>query len=400
METAGLTKPVDHLGGAEHFITHKGEYGKLDWDSYINYDISENETSDIKYEVLTLNTQAVRSFGDHTLTGGLNHKEESLENGPVNSLNPDTVLERYHSAAFLEDYWALTDDLAILLSGRYDNNENFGDHFSPKIYAVYSLTDNWVIKGGVTSGFKVAKLADAAPDYAFGSRGGARLGNPSLKPEESLNKEVGITYDNKSQGLNATLTAYQTDYENKLVRSGTICEPDTVCVYNGYTYEPNSSGYTTTINLEEAETRGVEHTLDYKILDNLTYRHNYTYTKTEFTLGDAEGVPLRDNPEHMFNASLYWDPTSKLTLWSQVNWRGETSGAQGSTRGAPSGEFDPDTVHDAYAIYDVGLNYRLNDKVQLNAGVYNIENKLVTTEDGYSSTLDGRHFVAGATFRY
>ncbi|VUD69342.1 Colicin I receptor [Thalassocella blandensis] len=384
-----------------YFITHEGKYDVLTWNSYINLDVSKNDTSGIKYEVLTLNPQATGVFGAHVFTGGLNYKDESLENGPVNDLpGNDGTLERWDAAVFLEDAWTIAKGRTVTLSGRYDDNENFGGHFSPKIYGVFYLTGNLALKGGLTSGYKVAKLADAAPDYASGSRGGARLGNPNLDPEESLNRELGLAYDNLTIGLNTSFTAYQTDYKNKLARSGQVCEADVVCEFNGFTYPPNSSGYTTTINIEEAETYGVEHKLDYRISDSLKYRHNYTYTKTEYTVGDASGVPLRDNPKHMFNASLYWEPSITTTLWTQVNYVGKTSGNQGSVRGAATGEFDPESVHDAYSTADVGFNYKMLSRLNLGLGLYNISNKLITTEDGYSSTLDGRRFVANVNFEF
>lgn len=384
-----------------YFITHEGDYDSLLWRSYVNYDLSENKSSGIEYEILTLNTQATRFFSRHSLTGGLNYRTETLENGLVNDFAPGVVLDRYHAAAFLEDEWKLTDAFSLTLSGRYDNNENFGDHFSPKVYAVYRLRENLILKGGVTSGFRVPKLSEAAPDFGFTSGGGLRLGNPNLKPEESLNTEIGVFYELESLGLNTSLTFYRTDYTNKIARSGNLCSNQTVeCVINGIVYPTRPGGYTTNVNLEEAESTGVEHTLEYKISSTLTYRHNYTYTETEFSAGAAEGVPLQDNPKNMFNASLHWNPIDKLTLWSRVNWRGETSGNQGSTRGNPSGVFDPNSVHDAYSVYDAGLNYDLTEDVRLNVGVYNLANELITTEEGFSSTLEGRRVVAGLTYRF
>ncbi len=34
-------------------------------------------------------------------------------------------------------------------------------------------------------------------------------------------------------------------------------------------------------------------------------------------------VKVADSPKHMFNAGLDWDVTSKLLLWSQVNYNGK-----------------------------------------------------------------------------
>ena len=383
-----------------YFVTHEGNYDRMIWNSYINYDDSANRMSDVESSVLSVNTQATTFLSRHTVTGGLNYKLEELEDGgEVNTMNPDEILERYHWAAYLEDEWAITPSLALTLSGRYDKNEDFGDEVSPKAYLVYHLTNSFILKGGVTSGFKVADLRSASPEFGMNSRGGVRLGNPDLVPETSLNQEFGFIFDNREMGLNTSITLYQTDYENKLTRTDRICQPNVECDYNGTTYPANPNGYTTTVNLDEAQLKGIEHTLDYRILDNLLYRHNYTYTESEYADGEQQGVPLNDNPKHMFNASLNWEVTNRLGLWSQINYRGETSGNLLVVRGNATTDLDPDSVHDAYYYYDVGLNFTPKQDMSFNFGVYNVENKEITIEDGYSSTLDGRRYVLGAVFR-
>ncbi|MFY4804647.1 TonB-dependent receptor domain-containing protein, partial [Aliarcobacter butzleri] len=75
-----------------------------------------------------------------------------------------------------------------------------------------------------------------------------------------------------------------------------------------------------------AEIQGVEITTDYYILENLKYRHSYTYTDSEQKSGANKGNPLNDISKHMFNAGLDWDVTSKLLLWTQANYRGKTGG--------------------------------------------------------------------------
>lgn len=143
-------------------ITHEGRYDNLLLDSYVNYDSSENPTrvnantgNGIEFKVLTANTQATYFLGDHALTGGLTHKYEELTDGASSGLRPPVVavadavveMERYQNSLFFEDNWSLTDDLALTLSARYDDNEAFGSQVSPKAYAVYHLNQNFTLKG-------------------------------------------------------------------------------------------------------------------------------------------------------------------------------------------------------------------------------------------------------------
>ncbi|WP_275546192.1 MULTISPECIES: TonB-dependent receptor domain-containing protein [unclassified Pseudomonas] len=390
-------------------LTHEGRYDNLLTDSYINYDHSENLSrlnattgNGIEYGVLTANTQATYFIGSHALTGGLTHKYEKLEDGASSGLREPVVadanavveMDRYQNSLFLEDNWSLTDDLTLTLSGRFDDNQAYGSEFSPKAYAVYRINDNFTLKGGVTSGYKAPSLRQAATDFGSTSRGGVIIGNPDLTPETSLNRELGIGYENFDLGLNTTLTVYQTDYKDKINRTGRICEPNVPCVYNGTNYPAHQFGYTAYENVDKAELRGVEFTLDYQLLDNLMYRHSYTYTSTEQKSGQYKGEPLNDMAKHMFNVSLDWQATEKLNLWTQVNYRGETSGRwQTGTSGASSNG----VTYPSYTFADVGLVYRPTRDLSLKFGVYNVTNKEVTTDDDYAYNLDGRRYVFGVT---
>ena len=160
---------------------------------------------------------------------------------------------------YAEDTWSATDDLALTLSGRYDNNEDFGGEFSPKAYAVYSLTDNLNLKGGVTTGYKAPGLRQAASNVAGISGGGgpavAMVGNPDLKPEKSLSYETGIAYDNDNMGLSASLMLFQTNYKNK-VQTKDSYNPDGTkqTIYNGETYAGGVRFYE---NVDKAEIKGL-----------------------------------------------------------------------------------------------------------------------------------------------
>lgn len=397
-----------------YYLTHEGNYDSLLLNSYVNYDHSENPTTanavtgkGIEYEVLTVNTQGTYFFGAHTLTAGLTYKYENLEdnsNGLRAPVVPDgnaTVkMNRYQNSIFIEDSWSLTDALTLTLSGRYDDNQAYGGEFSPKVYAVYHLTDNFTVKGGVTSGYKAPDLRSSATDFGSTSMGGVIIGNPDLIPETSLNREIAFAYDNVDWGLNTTLTVYQTDYEDKINRTGRVCpaladNPTMAdCVYNGTTYPYHQYGYTAYENVDKAELRGVEFTLDYKLLDNLTYRHSYTFSQTEQKSGDYKGKPLNDVAKHMFNAGLDWQATDRLNLWPQFNYRGETSGRwQTGTSGSSTNGIK----YPSYSFFDVGLVFTPKKDLSLKAGMYNVANKKVSTDDEYAYNLDGRRFIFSVT---
>lgn len=387
----------------DYNLTHEAKYDKVLVNSYLNYEKSENPTranattgNGIEMDTITANSQGTYFFDTNSLTIGANYKKENLEDGATNAIkiggvtdNSITKMERYQWALFAEDTWSVIDDLALTLSGRYDDNEVFGGNFSPKAYAVYSLTDNLNLKGGVTTGYKAPSLRQAAPDFAGISGGGgaaiAMVGNPDLEPEESVNYEVGFAYDNADIGLGGSLMLFQTDYKNKVqTRDGLNPDGSKQTVYKGETYAGGVKFYE---NVDKAEIKGIELTTDYQVLDNLKYRHSYTYTDSEQKTGANKGTPLNNISKNMFNAGLDFDVTSKVLLWTQANYRGETSGA-GTGAKTPS-----------YTFVDLGAVYKYDKNLSFNAGIYNIANKNVL-DDGNSNVLDGRRYSVAMNMKF
>lgn len=306
------------------------------------------------------------------------------------------TMERKQKAVFLEDNWQLTDDLALLLSGRYDHSDTYGGKFSPKVYSVYNLTPQLALKGGLTTGYKTPALRSAATDFGSTSMGGVIIGNPDLKPETTRNFEIGLNYGNNQTGLSGSLTVYKSKFKDKLLRTGRICAQNVVCEWGGMTYPAHPFGYTTMTNVDSAELQGVEWTLDWKINRELTYRHSYTYAESEQTSGTNAGKPLNDIPEHMFNVALDWRAAAQWNLWTQLNYRGKTSGRTTNASGSATN----DVRYPAYTFLDLGVVYDVTKDVKLRFGVYNLTNKTVTPEDGFAYVLDGRRYSVALNVRF
>lgn len=394
------------------YLTHEGRHESVTWSSYVTYESSENPTrvnadtgNGIEFNAWNANSQATWFLGDsHTLVAGGSYRREELQDGATNGLDlpgiavPTDVIsmKRYQSSLFVEDNWQLTADLALLFGGRYDDNEKFGGNFSPKVYAVYGLTDTLTLKGGMTTGYKAPSLRQSATDFGSTSMGGVIIGNPDLKPETSTNYEIGLNYEDASGVVSGSLTAYRTSFEDKLMRTGRICAQNAECVWGGITYPAHRFGYTTTQNIDSARLRGLEFTLDWRILDNLVYRHSYTFAESEQTSGTYKGSPLNDIPEHMFNASLDWKVSRRVRLWTQANYRGETSGRAVAASGSQSNG----VTYAPYTFFDLGMVYSPSRKMRLKLGVYNAGNKQVTPEEGFAYVLDGRRISAAMSLDF
>lgn len=393
-----------------YVLAHDGRYDNLIVSSYLQHDVSDKVQADTKREKISLfNSQASYFWGNHVVTFGGQYKQEEFvdeTNGLLTSNVAGAVSEvdRWIGALYTEVDWAITPDLSVTTGLRYNDDELFGGHLSPRLYGVYHYTPNLVIKGGVSTGYKQPSLSAATAGFGRGTGGGGSpaphpraliIGNPDLDPETSTSYEVGYVYDNANLGLNTSLMLFHTVYKDK-ISEDRLCEspnadrndPATwTCAFGGNNY----SFLSTNKNVDEAIMQGVEVTLDYMIQPSLDFMTSYTYTESEQKTGEFKGDPLNKQPKHMANALFDWTLTPRLSAWLQGNYRSETSDYLSRT--------SVDDGTPGYGFVDLGGVFRVTDNLDLKAGLYNVANKEVTNED-YGVVLDGRRLIVGLTLDF
>ena len=393
-------------------LTHDGRYGDLTTNTYLQHDISEKVQDLIKEEKVTIfNTQANYLLGGrHMLTFGGQYKYEDYTNetnGFISAGIPGATsnVNRWLMALYAEADWSLHDDFTLTTGLRYNRDEFFGGHLSPRVYGVYHYSPNLSIKGGVSTGYMQPSLSQSSEGFGSTTGGGGSpvshsrgliTGNPDLEAEKSTSFELGFAYDNIDLGLNTSVMLFHTAYKDKIAEDRYCKSPDHVgnndwtewaCPYGGNTYWFLS----TNKNISKAMMQGVEASFGYDFTDDLRLTANYTYTRSEQKSGEFKGEPLNKQPRHMANLQLNWDATDKLNLWAQGTFRSKTSDYLSRTSmsdGTPS-----------YSLFDAGLVYRLKDNVRVKAGIYNIANKKITN-DTYGVVLDGRRITAGLTIDF
>ena len=378
----------------EYSVTHRGEIGAVKTNSYIQREETENPSRQMEAINTTFNTNNQFRLGAHDISvGGMYLKEELEDQGNRLGENGTKLssLDRYSWALFVEDNWTIVDPFVLTTSLRLDKDEKFGDHLSPKVYGVWTLNDEWIVKGGVSTGYKTPALRATVLGWgqATGGRNGngVIIGNPDLKPEKSINYEISANWDNNAN-LNAGITLFNSEFKDKITEVRTCdIKVDPICTESGENFDFIS----TRENVDKANMRGVETTFGWQINDAVKLNANYTFTDTEQKSGVNKGKPLNEMPKHMFNTTIDWQATDTVGAWTRVNYRSETSDYLSRTamaKGKP-----------AYTMVDVGLNYKPTDQIQVNAGVYNLLDKKIDTET-YSYVLDGRRYNIGLTYKF
>jgi len=393
----GVCKPnssSDNLYTRNNYsITHNGYYDFGNSTSYIQREETNNPGRNMKMYNTIFNTQTQFDLGSHMLNLGGQYRYEKLHDGGNQLEAADGLdqLTRWSWALFAEDEWALTNDFSLTTGIRMDRDQNYGSHWTPRMYGVWHLTEMWTVKGGVSAGYRSPDLRQSSANWGQITGGGVSngiiVGNPNLKPEKSISEEVGILWDNQ-EGLNAGITLYNTDFKDKIteVRRCNSSE-DPACTIGNTTYDFVSDR----VNVDKANMRGIEVTTGWQITEDWKLSTNYTFTESEQKSGEFQGKALNQMPKHMINGVLDWQATEDLGLWSRVNFRSETSEYLSRTSMAVSTP--------SYTFVDAGVSYQALKNLQLSGGVYNILDKTVDYEH-YNTTLDGRRYTVGMTYNF
>lgn len=373
-------------------VGHNGRWGQAVSNTYVQREEIDNPGRSMFLKNTEFNTQWSLPLGNHMLTSGFQYLHEQLRD-TNNQYKPDVSrLSREQWSVFAEDEWSMTDNFALTGGVRMTHDENYGNHWTPRLYGVWHATEQLTLKGGVSSGFKAPSLRSAVADWGQITGGGGGVpavivGNPNLKPEKSLSQELGVVWDNQN-GMVNSLTFFNTNFKDKISETRRCTDPDGLP--NCHVF-PGDQGYkfiSDRVNVDKAIMRGVEASTTWSITDDLRLAANYTYTYSKQKSGDFSGQPLNKMPKHMFNATLDWDANERLGLWTRVNYRGKTSDYLNRTsmaQGTPS-----------FTFLDAGLNYKFNKTTTVGFGVYNIFDKRVTDET-FDAVYDGRRYWAQLT---
>ncbi len=332
-----------------------------------------------------------------TVGGQFQHASLKDTSATGKKTSEEVKLSADQRALFVEDEFTVTDNFLLTGGVRLDNHESYGTHWNPRGYAIYHLTDEITLKGGIAQAFRAPTLREISPGYGTSTQGGAGIiyGNPDLKPEKSLSEEISISYDHAS-GFNASLTLFNSDIKNKLTSYSTG-EEDPTTGMTLYTYD----------NVGKARMRGVEVASMIPLTERQDWRLslNYTYTDSERRSDDEKlssgqslkGFPLDKTPEHMANAKLDWDYNERLNLYSLVRYEGKQVWA------AQRNGYTEPRYRSGYTTVDLGLSYDILKNTKLNFAVLNITDEKgpdINTEGGNWDVEDGRRYWANVRVNF
>ncbi|MDD5729524.1 MAG: TonB-dependent receptor [Candidatus Omnitrophica bacterium] len=249
---------------------------------YQNYDRLEfnSNSADTPFETANakfIHTTTVRGYdlqltkqllNNYQVIGGFNY---------VGNFNDSTSSEKHSyivRAVYLENRLDVTDRLKFNFGARLDDYSNFGTQIDPSFSFLYSLLDNLKLHGAVSRSFRAPTFNDLFwPDEGWDK------GNPNLKPEKGVTKEIGLNTE-INKYLNPGLTYYRSDFTNLInwMEESGVWQPE---------------------NINSAVIDGVELENKIKFTDNWSFDTGYTF------------LSARDKDTHKY---LIYQPRNKVDL--------------------------------------------------------------------------------------
>lgn len=344
--------------------TNTGKWNKVNEDWVMAYDARRPEVTNT-----VVDGKVTAFLPSNVLTVGGQYQYAKLKDDSAIK-NKQTVTEKItadQKALFVEDEFSVTDDLTLTGGLRMDDHEFYGKHWNPRAYAVYKLTDEITIKGGVAKAFRAPTLRELSPSFGTSTQGGAAImyGNRDLKPETSVTEELGIAYDHES-GFSASATLFNTEFKNKLTSYQVAGQTDPLTGLNMFIYD----------NVGKANIRGVEMASRIPVAEKWNLNLNYTFTDSERKSDDEKlngkslkGQPLEMTPRHMANARLDWQYRPDMNFYTQANYTGkQVWAAQRNGAKQPRERSGITTL-------DLGMTYQVMPNALLNFAVLNIANE-------------------------
>jgi vitamin B12 transporter len=176
---------------------------------------------------------------------------------------------------------------------RFDNHNRFGEVTTYRIAPAYIIPETGTkFKFTYGTAFHSPSLFDLY-DPAFG--------NILLRPERNKGWDAGIEQSFYNTKLSFGITYFNNQFENLF---------------------GSDSAYKT-INIDRAETYGVELFTTAEVTSRIKFKFNYTYTKAIELAGPENGLPLLRRPTNRVNLILYYVINDKFNALGELVYVGK-----------------------------------------------------------------------------
>ncbi|QQT56896.1 FepA family TonB-dependent siderophore receptor [Acinetobacter johnsonii] len=345
-------------------------------------------------QALTLGAEWVEDkFSDATST------VQADASGLVQLPSDRTHMKSRIASAYIEDNFKVTDATDLVLGVRFDDHSKSGSNWSPSLNITQKLGDYFTLKGGIARAYKAPNMYQNAEGYLLFTRGNGcpdttatasgscyLVGNADLKPETSINKEVGIQFEKDI--VNASLTWFRNDYKNKITSGEEVVGTTTVGSTTYHLLEWT--------NIPKALIQGLEGSVSLDF-GNINWTNNFTYMMD--SVNKTTGNPLSVVPNYTINSIFNYDITDQFdvnfvyTQYGRQKPRqfAETRNTTMNTKSVPS-----------YGIAGINVGYKFTDQFSGRLGVSNLFDEQLVRNNDLNQTYNepGRAYYASLKYSF
>ncbi|MFM5428834.1 TonB-dependent receptor domain-containing protein [Aeromonas veronii] len=224
------------------------------------------------------------------------------------------------------------------LSGRSDDNEQFGRHNTWQTGAGWRFVEDYRLSARYGTGFRAPSFNDL---YYPGS------GNPNLKPEESKSSELML--DGQTAGVEWRMTGYRNDFEQMIQ------------------WAPNSQGMWTPQNVGKARIEGIE-------------------LEGEFDTGwlsHRVSAEYKDPKDRVTDKQLQLISRKGAKWVTQAQWQQFDGSLSWIYQGERYGDVANTTKLGGYSVWNLAVGYKVTPALKVSGKINNLLDKEYQSAVGY-----------------
>jgi len=343
----------DYTAGTYETVLLKGEqYGDLNGEWYPV--LMKPGQSKLQSDQQRIMGQAKGIFYlpfENTLNAGMEYRYDYLE---APDRTETGTASDWTSALYVQDEFDKLEWLNLTAGMRLVGNRNFGVRLTPKVSAMFSVGD-FRFRLGWSQGFKTPTVKELHYRYlhVMGSSTFFNIGNVDLSPQTNNYYSANIEY--RGRKFTAAVSGYLNKLDNMIalvnVPVGEIPAGITTAYLGDGSGNVQARMYK---NMDDARTYGVDVTISYLVMKDLTLTSAYSWLNTEANMYDASrdrmnSVTIDGTAHHKWSASAIYShtfcPCYKLGI--NLTTRGSsTRFYQNNGNGKPFQIWRINTTHD------------------------------------------------------
>jgi len=340
--------------------------------SYPSEDASANAAMNADVDITVYEASASYLATDaHLLTGGVEYRDEKRKSSVFTNNVGMTEKKVHYKSIYLQDEWEVSEEFNTIFGARYEEISNAEDKPTFRVGGIYEFDKLAKLRANFAQGFRAADIRELYVNMNTpnGPQRGAEVLGYNLKPESTDAYEIGL--GGRDKKFSYDLVVFYNKITNKIQQIR------------------NKSGIYTYENVSDANTKGLELSFSYLLLENLNSQFAYNELKTE---DEKTKKDLEFNPDRTFMLSFDYQATKDLNLGLIGRYIGEQHYTKVINEGSPSQMSIPNSKTDAYNLVDITFGYKIDKRLELYGGVNNLGDSGV--EDELGSNV-GRYYFAG-----